>query len=258
MAAGMDGGLVDGGAVPSSAAPSAVPGEPARERPRRGLALLLALSAGWGALFSYSLTYLSDDHPSRPASAVEAARASHTDSGAFEVASVLAARPSPVQVAVAPEAAPSAAPAGGPVSRSVPSLAEAEPTPRARIVSLRAEPLPVRPVAETAPAPAAASLGERAEFVGTWGPTGAACGARSRRRGYLPATITPEGARAGRTICNFREGHRTGNGWQMAAECSDRGRRWSSQVRLVVDGDRLTWTSGKGSSSYVRCGRRAG
>ncbi|MGU3541246.1 peptidase inhibitor family I36 protein, partial [Methylobacterium sp. A54F] len=36
------------------------------------------------------------------------------------------------------------------------------------------------------------------------------------------------------------------------------GRRWTSQVRLVVEGERLTWTSAKGSAAYVRCGRRAG
>jgi hypothetical protein len=44
----------------------------------------------------------------------------------------------------------------------------------------------------------------------------------------------------------------------MGAECSDRGRHWSSQVRLVVDGDRLTWSSGRGTAAYIRCGRRGG
>ncbi|WP_257791899.1 hypothetical protein [Methylobacterium durans] len=44
----------------------------------------------------------------------------------------------------------------------------------------------------------------------------------------------------------------------MAADCNDRGRRWTSQVRLLVEGDRLTWSSAKGSSSYLRCPRRAG
>ncbi|MFD0933679.1 peptidase inhibitor family I36 protein, partial [Methylobacterium trifolii] len=98
----------------------------------------------------------------------------------------------------------------------------------------------------------------RAEYVGLWGPNPAACGARSRRRGYIPAMISQERAQAGRTICNFHDGHRSGNTWVMAAECSDRGRRWSSQVRLMVEGDRLTWSSAKGSASYVRCNRRAG
>ncbi len=96
------------------------------------------------------------------------------------------------------------------------------------------------------------------EYAGIWGPTPAACGSPSRRRGYLPATITADRARAGRTLCTFHDGHRAGNGWIMAAECSDRGRRWSSQVRLVVEGDRLTWTSNRGSVSYTRCARRAG
>jgi hypothetical protein len=43
----------------------------------------------------------------------------------------------------------------------------------------------------------------------------------------------------------------------MAADCSERGRRWTSQVRLLVEHDRLTWTSGKGQANYIRCGRRS-
>jgi hypothetical protein len=74
----------------------------------------------------------------------------------------------------------------------------------------------------------------------------------------LPATITPERAKAGDTVCTFRDAHRTGNAWIMAADCGDRDRRWSSKVRLVVDGDRLTWTSAWGTSAYTRCNRRAG
>jgi hypothetical protein len=101
-------------------------------------------------------------------------------------------------------------------------------------------------------------LQERPDHVGVWGPNAAACGAPHRRRGYYQATITTERARAGRTICTFHDGRRVGNAWVAGADCADRGRRWSSQVRLVVDGDRLTWTSAKGSATYVRCSRRAG
>ena len=69
---------------------------------------------------------------------------------------------------------------------------------------------------------------ERADYTGTWGPTASACGMKSRRRGYLPAVITEDGAQAGRTQCRFRNGHR------------------------------LTGTSGKGPAFYIRCGRRDG
>ena len=58
--------------------------------------------------------------------------------------------------------------------------------------------------------------------------------------------------RAGNTVCTFRDGRRMGASWSVAASCSDGGRRWTSQVKLIVEGDRLTWSSAKGDASYVR------
>ena len=200
-----------------------------------GLAMLLLLAAGWGALFSYSAVFLAEDIPLRPAPA-DALGAARTEAASFELPAELAR---PVGPALRRRAEPP------------PPDAAMQP----QRVALAGPGIEAAPVAAAPPAPMAA---ECAEYVGIWGPTGAACGARSRRRGFLPATITQEGARAGRTVCSFHDGRRSGNAWVMAAECSDRGRRWSSQVRLLVDGDRLTWTSGKGSSTYVRCARRAG
>lgn len=110
----------------------------------------------------------------------------------------------------------------------------------------------------SAPAAALRPASLVADYVGIWGPTADACGAKGRRKGYLPAAITPERAKAGDTVCRFRDAHRTGNAWTMAADCGDHDRRWSSKVRLVVDGDHLTWTSAWGSSAYIRCNRRAG
>ena len=208
MAVGLDAGAAEQG------------GGTARAVSKRWVALFVALAAGWGILFGYSLTFLGEDLPFRPQAAVA------PEPPAFGFPPL----PQPVVVAVQAPAAPAPSPA---------------------IEPIRAPPVP-------AAAPAPIPRVERAEYVGTWGPTEAACGRRSRRRGYIPATITPDRASAGRTICSFHDGRRVGNAWTMAADCADRGRRWSSQVRLVVDGDRLTWTSGKGTASYVRCGRRPG
>lgn len=204
--------------------PSAEPEGP----PKRGgarLAIPALLVVGWGGLFAYCATYLREDLPFRPLTSAEASRR---------------AEEPPRRVTVLPELPPEAAPAAQPPAET-PALAAALPAPA--------------PVQAIAPKRAATAT---AEYVGTWGPTPAACLSPSRRRGYLPATISADRARAGKTTCTFHDGHRAGNAWVMAAECSDRGRRWSSQVRLLVDGDRLTWTSSKGSSTYVRCGRRAG
>lgn len=218
MAGGLDAG--------PAASPAEAGGGTARDGSKCWVALFVVLAAGWGALFGYSATFLTEDMPFRPPT-----------------------------TAVVPEA-----PAFGfppmPHPVGVQSVAYVPGASAASVGRPAAE--PGAPAIIPAPAPAPAPRIERAEYVGTWGPNEAACGARSRRRGYIPATITPERASAGRTICSFHDGRRSGNAWVMAADCSDRGRRWSSQVRLVVDGDRLTWTSGKGSASYVRCNRRAG
>ena len=190
----------------------------------------LLLAVGWIGLFAYCAAYLTEDLPFRRPSAAM-------------LGEPLIDQPEDLprhMIAVAvPE--PSAAPVP-----PVPASAVATPP-----VPLALTPLPVA-------APAAVRTAVGVDYVGVWGPTTEACGAPARRHGYIQATITPERARAGDTVCSFRDAHRAGNGWAMAADCSDRDRRWSSQVRLMVDGDRLTWTSASGSSAYVRCNRRSG
>lgn len=199
-----------------------------------GLTVPLLLAAGWGALLTFSVMFLMDDGRSAVAATDRMAAA---DAKLFERAAEARAR--------AQEAARAAA--AEPADAALPTVV--------KVASASADTLP--PLSPAAPAPASPPI-ERVSYVGTWGPTAQACGIRSRRRGYLPAVITEDGAKAGRTLCRFRNGKRDGIAWTLAADCSERGRNWTSQVRLLVDGDRLIWTSAKGSSSYVRCGRRDG
>ncbi|QGY06155.1 peptidase inhibitor family I36 protein [Methylobacterium mesophilicum SR1.6/6] len=199
---------------------------------RRRYAVPVLLIAGWLGLFAYSAAYLTEDLPFRSPS-VGAAPSVDMPSE---------------QQAAARRVVLLDAPARSAPESSVPAPAPADPA---------AAPAPL---ARSAPAAAGAAVSSptSAEYVGVWGPTPGACGAPSRRRGYIPATITPDHARAGRTLCTFHDTRRTGNAWVTAADCTDRGRRWSSQVRLTVDGDHLTWSSSRGSTTYVRCGRRTG
>ncbi|MEL6060578.1 MULTISPECIES: peptidase inhibitor family I36 protein [unclassified Methylobacterium] len=199
------------------------PGGGTRSEPRRRFVLPALLIAGWIGLFAYSAAYLTEDLPFRP-QRPEAAAPAETATGPRAVASRVVTLDSPS--AVAPPAPSRAAPAA--------QLPAPAPLPR--------------------PAPAPVS----AEYVGVWGPTPGACGHRSRRRGYIPATITQDQARAGRTVCTFHDMRRSGGAWVTSAECSDRGRHWSSQVRLTVDDDHLTWSSTRGTVTYTRCGRRSG
>jgi hypothetical protein len=89
-------------------------------------------------------------------------------------------------------------------------------------------------------------------FAGVWGADPSACSARNTR-GYLPTVIDADGARAGETFCRFKSKKQVEAGWDVIASCSNQHERWSSNVRLRLDGERLTWTSKRGSQSYVRC-----
>ncbi|MBX9932473.1 MAG: peptidase inhibitor family I36 protein [Methylobacterium sp.] len=212
-------------------------------RSLRWLVIPVLLAIGWGIFFGYTAVYLSDDSLQRPYR--------HGDTVEAEARlaqSALMMLPIPAQ---APADLISRAEAAASISPE-PTTTDAVPASRAA-----APPLP-EAVPQSTTGGASVPEVNRPEFVGLWGPTQAACQAPSRRKGYIPAKITLTGAKAGRTICSFRDSRRAGNTWTMAADCSDRGRRWLSQVRLTVDGDRLTWASAKGASAYIRCARRDG
>ena len=223
--------------------PELPPVTDSEERRSYRLTVPLFLAAGWGALIAFSTMFLMDEAKVGRASATTE-RVALAESAAFETASEV----------LRPIGANPPAPRWDEPEVPAPTPAKAKPAVAAKTVSLT--PVPVEaPVPPSRPEKAVV---ERADYTGTWGPTASACGMKSRRRGYLPAVITEDGAQAGRTQCRFRNGHRDGVAWTTTADCSDRGRRWTSQVRLIVDGDRLTWTSGKGPAFYIRCGRRDG
>jgi Putative peptidoglycan binding domain len=92
-------------------------------------------------------------------------------------------------------------------------------------------------------------------FVGIWGADAAACSPQLNQEGLLPAVIDGERAWAGETVCAFEKKKRTVDGWNVVASCSNGRDRWTANIRLVVNGNRLTWTSQRGSQSYIRCER---
>ncbi len=231
MAQGGQDAVLEAGSEPEPHPSAQALPEPFFESSPYRLTIPLLLAAGWGALIAFSVTFLIEDG---------------RETGGFAMADRGAREPGAIE------------PAARPRPRWAASSDSEETAPATlKTVSASADALPVTGpvpavIAAPAPRPAAPQLG----YVGTWGPTAYACLGHSKRRGYLPATITEGGAKAGHTLCRFRNGRREGAAWTMAADCSERGRNWSAQVRLIVDGDRLTWTSANGSSSYVRCGRR--
>ena len=89
-------------------------------------------------------------------------------------------------------------------------------------------------------------------YAGMWGADQSACSTRNRKR-LLPTMIDADGARAGETFCRFKKKQETQSGWNVVANCSNGRERWVANVRLKVQGERLTWSSERGSQAYVRC-----
>src|SRR5262249_40457125 len=93
----------------------------------------------------------------------------------------------------------------------------------------------------------------RPAIVGVWVPEPGSCSARESRDGLLKALITTRGARAGGTSCAFTKREQSDGDWRMLARCSNGHERWTTSVRLTVQGNRLIWTSKRGTQAYVRC-----
>jgi hypothetical protein len=93
-------------------------------------------------------------------------------------------------------------------------------------------------------------------FAGLWAPTANACSPKSNSRELLPAVISHEGAWAGDVSCQFRRLKQAGDVAVVAASCSNGRQRWTANVRLAVERDRLIWSSQRGSQTYVRCDPR--
>ena len=94
----------------------------------------------------------------------------------------------------------------------------------------------------------------RPSFVGTWATRAGACS--SQPSPFLPAVMDDHGARAGRTMCHFKQKRQNVDGWNVVAQCSDGRERWTARVRLKTEANRLVWTSERGTQSYIRCGQQ--
>jgi hypothetical protein len=91
------------------------------------------------------------------------------------------------------------------------------------------------------------------DVAGLWMPDSATCSLRDLQHGLLPTIITREGASAGETFCVFKNRKRTDNGWRVTAQCVNGSQRWTTQVRLTLERNRLVWESKRGRQVYSRC-----
>lgn len=99
------------------------------------------------------------------------------------------------------------------------------------------------------------SLAQQAlPFIGTWASDPKACSGRASQNGHLHTVIESSGARAGSASCAFRNKRQVGAAWDVDAACRDGRERWTAHIQLTVDKGRLTWTSERGTQSYIKCG----
>jgi hypothetical protein len=139
-------------------------------------------------------------------------------------------------------------------------LADAEPASPQLALQVEAAAAPAEPAAADEPRGGPfvpVTPGEAATTtmpLGVWAPDGTACSLREFRQGMLPTIINSDGAWAGETFCTFRNQKPTDDGWRVVATCSNGTGHWTNEVRLSVKGERLVWSSRRGTQIYTRCG----
>jgi Putative peptidoglycan binding domain len=84
-------------------------------------------------------------------------------------------------------------------------------------------------------------------FIGGWGVDVAECRAS-------PIIITARRAEGSGASCEFHSSQReSSNAWRLRAKCSSNTERWNANIRLTVSTSKLTWSSERGTTTYVRC-----
>jgi Putative peptidoglycan binding domain len=84
-------------------------------------------------------------------------------------------------------------------------------------------------------------------FTGGWGIDLAECR-------DSPIKITARRAEAFGTACEFHSIQReSSNVWRLRAECASKTERWNTNIRFTFSTSKLTWSSERGTTTYVRC-----
>jgi Putative peptidoglycan binding domain len=90
-------------------------------------------------------------------------------------------------------------------------------------------------------------------FVGVWAVEATACSTGHNDESVV-TIIQRDRAQAGTASCAFRDKREVEDGWSINASCTSSDENWTANIRLSVRGNRLTWTSERGTQEYVRCG----
>src|SRR5712691_11333322 len=94
-------------------------------------------------------------------------------------------------------------------------------------------------------------------FLGQWGLDIAQC--QQFQHSSAPITIHSHHAETVGSVCNFRSIKREAtNSWRIHAVCSADGNSWNANISLKLVGSKLSWSSERGTATYVRCPRELG
>jgi peptidoglycan hydrolase-like protein with peptidoglycan-binding domain len=84
-------------------------------------------------------------------------------------------------------------------------------------------------------------------FIGRWGSDVDEC-----RKS--PLIITASRAEASGVACEFLAPQRENlHTWRLQARCTSDGERWNANIRFALSGRKLTWSSERGTTTYMRC-----
>ncbi len=92
-----------------------------------------------------------------------------------------------------------------------------------------------------------AANGSHVSFIGGWGVDVAQC-----RESHL--IITARRAQAFGATCEFQSTQRESTTvWRLRAACANDSERWNANIRFTLSGSKLTWSSERGTTTYMRC-----
>jgi len=92
-------------------------------------------------------------------------------------------------------------------------------------------------------------------FIGRWGLDIDQC--QEVQGGNAPITISSHRAKTAGAACDFRSVKREAtNSWRIRALCSDDRDSWDANISLKFNGSKLSWSSERGTTTYLRCPRK--
>jgi hypothetical protein len=91
-------------------------------------------------------------------------------------------------------------------------------------------------------------------FIGGWAEEVDQCG--SGHDHSAPIVISSRVAKTEGGECGFRSIKREGAGhWRVDAVCTSEGNSWNANIDLRLNAPNLIWSSERGTTNYVRCGK---